>query len=755
MNTLGRYWRALRPYALPTLVFLAVVLAISWRVWTPVHGAQRTFGWDAIWEYWGDLQFQVDALADGEFPLWNPYDRTGYPFHADPQAGVLYPPNWPLVGLGLALGSTPWWLIAVKVIGHFTWAALGVFAFLRRRGQPLAACYAGGLVLILSYPFLHQQFSALNWSMAWAPWMVLAVDAWAERPTVKRGGLLGGTVAMAMLAGGLASFWYGLLTAIPYGIWALVHHARASESTRAYVIKASRSLAVAMAIFVSLVAAQVVATQGVVQASVRAKRDLAFFGTSVFGPNDLLGFFVPRMHGENTYLGFGAILWIGILIGLRPTPRTLVLSGVFVFAVLCAFGDRGPLLPLLGSIFEPFGMFRRAHRYMYAAMLPVAILAGEGLGAMLSVDSAERRIRLRRAVVWCSAGAALVCAIGFAVKVDHPWKDHPVRDAFGFGVASIVLAAAASYLALSHQAAVRRRFAVVAVVVLGLDLWFARVHTIDRSMHEVPRPMRDNKALAQADIPLAVRIYDSGFLKYRPGIRLGIRDFGGYEDDPLALRRYHALLNAGRGGARQLGHANVGFLFEEGGGTRKTALDNAVLEPLSGGGMRLNVVAPAVAWYDSAELVADEGDAEKKLLATQPGSKAFVEGRGVSSALKERLGRVDLATPVSGAPPAGRYLSLSRNRLVAEIDAPADGLVVLAEAYYRPGWTATVDGKPAEILPANLYARGVAVTAGVHTIEMVYQASGYLSLVVLEFTALLLLGVALLFRRRLRRILDA
>src|SRR5262249_48718169 len=67
-------WRA---RLTPAVAFLAITLAICWRLWTPIKGERKDFAWDTQWEYWGDLQFQLDAYRDGELPLWNPYDRAG------------------------------------------------------------------------------------------------------------------------------------------------------------------------------------------------------------------------------------------------------------------------------------------------------------------------------------------------------------------------------------------------------------------------------------------------------------------------------------------------------------------------------------------------------------------------------------------------------------------------------------------------------------------------------------------------------
>lgn len=65
----------------------------------------------------------------------------------------------------------------------------------------------------------------------------------------------------------------------------------------------------------------------------------------------------------------------------------------------------------------------------------------------------------------------------------------------------------------------------------------------------------------------------------------------------------------------------------------------------------------------------------------------------------------------------------SRVRMEAKLGCR--GLVVLSDTYF-PGWQATVDGRPAEILEVFGALRGVVVEAGTHHVEMVYRpASAY------------------------------
>jgi hypothetical protein len=59
-----------------------------------------------------------------------------------------------------------------------------------------------------------------------------------------------------------------------------------------------------------------------------------------------------------------------------------------------------------------------------------------------------------------------------------------------------------------------------------------------------------------------------------------------------------------------------------------------------------------------------------------------------------------------------------RVRLEAELSAP--GYVMVVDAY-DPGWRATVDGRPAEVLRANVAFRAVAVPAGKHVVEHRYR----------------------------------
>jgi hypothetical protein len=716
MDRLRRVWRVIAPYAIPALVFAGVILLMFWQLWTPIQGEQRAFPWDAQWEYWGDLQLQADALASGQLPLWNPHDRLGYPFYTDPQAGTLYPLQWPLVAAG-AIGGTPWWLIAIKVLLHFELAALGMYALLRRRGLSPAPCYLGALIVITSYPLLHNMFSALNWSFAWVPWWLLAAEAWVEKPTWSRTLAMAVTAALCALAGGWAAFWYGGLVVGPFALVAVIAHVRALPvaERRAYAIRLLRTAGAATGWFAVLAGAQILATNGIVPETVRDDRNVTFFGTTVFGPHDLWGMVVPRGQGENVYLGWGPVLWAGIVVALRPSAKNLALAGVFVLGVLCAFGDKGPL-PAFASVMPAFGLFRRAHRYFYVCVIPIGVLAAHGLALLPTLDDAARA-RLRTAVIAATTLLVLVCGIGFAVKVQHPWKPDAVRDAFGWGLGAALAGGFTTWLVLTYPA--MRAAVVIAVVVAGFDLWVCRNDKIEGGMVAIPTTPLDGDAvkLVGKD-PVPRRIYDDAKLRFRPGIRLGIRDLGGYETDPLALQRFVPVLEAVKRAPKNAARIGIAYLFL----ADKPQLPGPDVRPLDKPGMfEVQHAIPDVLWFDAVQIAPTAKKALETMLAAEPGTVAAVESGAAGGELGARLQRVDAP---GTAPVAGRLVAMDLNHVRAEIDAPADGIVVFTEMVHR-GWTATVDGNEASIVPVNGWERGVLVGPGHHVIELEFHATRY------------------------------
>ena len=106
------------------------------------------------------------------------------------------------------------------------------------------------------------------------------------------------------------------------------------------------------------------------------------------------------------------------------------------------------------------------------------------------------------------------------------------------------------------------------------------------------------------------------------------------------------------------------------------------------------------------------------------------------------------ATPNGSGDPDVHVESYHRNSVTLRVDAPRPGLVYAAESYFD-GWTATINGNPVRILPANYAFRAVEVPAGQSRIEFRYWPPGLtLGLIVSGVSAALLAAFAGFLGRR-------
>jgi uncharacterized membrane protein YfhO len=79
-----------------------------------------------------------------------------------------------------------------------------------------------------------------------------------------------------------------------------------------------------------------------------------------------------------------------------------------------------------------------------------------------------------------------------------------------------------------------------------------------------------------------------------------------------------------------------------------------------------------------------------------------------------------------GSAGTARVVVEQRNRLEVEVVAERDGWLVTTDAPL-PGWSVTVDGRPDDLLPADVLCRAVRVPAGRHRVVFEYDPPGRLA----------------------------
>lgn len=127
----------------------------------------------------------------------------------------------------------------------------------------------------------------------------------------------------------------------------------------------------------------------------------------------------------------------------------------------------------------------------------------------------------------------------------------------------------------------------------------------------------------------------------------------------------------------------------------------------------LNPEAYGNAWFiDKVEYV-DGADAEMAVLGK-------IDTRSVAvadSRFRSALGSGNPATP------GDTIFETSYNpaHLTYHANSAKGGVAVFSEVFFPWGWTATIDGKPAEIDRVNYLLRAINIPAGSHTIEMTFN----------------------------------
>jgi hypothetical protein len=703
------------------LAYLALALLVYWHLWTPIEGAASTWLGDPDHAPWADLLHWERAWTRGQLGLWNPYDRGGVPVYADARAGITYPVNWLIVWLGGIVGVGSLAMVEAKAVLHVLLGAAGMHVFLRRRGVPVQAAYLGGVIVALTGPAVLDPTSAASASAMWIPWLLVMIDRFAAAPTYRRAVFLAAAWAMCALAGAPAVALAALLVAAPYLAVAMGRR----------LVLAAPMLAATAAIALLWVAPLWIASLELVAPA-------AGDGVRAGGGLDwrhAAGILVPGTHAS-VYAGWLPLAALGALAFARDRRGAVLIALVAIGSASALVVPRALASALAWLAATPELVSRLE---LYAVTAALAAGAGLGLGALLTVQDEARRRSLAR---WITGiGVAACLALGGAAAVAAALGESGQMARGGPAWALAYTAGATGLLRgiLLRDGRGRAGCAWAAVALVSLDLWGANIEA--RRAHMVSKPqVRHDHVVAELDgvVDGRYRIFDLDWLGFRPGVRLGVRDFGGPAEDPRASARYAQFRREALEEPALFGHANVRYVL----GRPGRALDDAAgMTRVRGGVYELSEVAPAVFYVARPERASGPAEALGALAEIAPGAGAVLEG--------------DVPLGAEGAPAVeGRILELQGGRLVAEITTPGPGVVVVTEVF-DPRFEARVGGEPAVIVPANALFRGVAVEgAGYHLIEMRLVPRRYLASLVLYLAALFIVGSAVgsaLWRRARRR----
>jgi hypothetical protein len=696
--------RTLAWFAVAVIAFLVAhpqMLGVGGEVLGP--------GWDATRVFWADLAFVRHALHEGSLPLWNPYDRGGYAFAAEPQSGCFDPLTLLLVGLAALIGHTPAWLIMLKAVLCYGIAGAGMAAFLRHHQLPSWAVGLGTAVIVLAPRMDKLKDQSALWPTVWIGALLLALDRCLIAPSWRRGLWLGVAAALMVDAGYPPTVFRMLLLLLPYAIWRLWVTARERAERaerRAYFVALGRALAVTSAVVVVLCAAQVWATLGVLPDTTRAQLELGHVLASRTVPEHWRGLVAPLETTTALLMYVGVATGAGMLaaFAVRPRGLVLVLVGVGVFGFVLACGENLPVLPALADL-PGFRAFRIAGHYLTLVPIAAAILGAIGL-AKLADEHTPR---------WLAPVVALVViAMALTFNARDDLLSRIIGVASGLSVAALGLA----------PTRWRPKLGWLVVGLLCLELWVVG-RPVAEILQPVPDAVRSREMAGALHDRVGHRIADFGYADNRPGPREAVRDLIGHRP-ALTDPRYLLVYAAVPGTPSLLEVFNVEVVgFEQQVARRRPRMQ--VIDPASPGLYRLRAAWPLAFWTADVSVVEDT-DAALELLSRAHYPAAVFEAAHVDG------GIAALAEQVADVPPYARPREVAAtlthygiNTLSLAVDAPARGVLVIAEAYAE-GWTARVDGELVPLRRANMILRALELEPGAHAIELRYEPPGVVAL---------------------------
>lgn len=112
-----------------------------------------------------------EALAEGRWPLANPYEATGTALMGDPQTAVMYPVTWLFAVLDSRTAYT------LSILLAFALAGVGTFVYLRRLGLVPSAALFGALAFAYGgFMVGHRVHLGMIHTAAFLPWGLWCIE---------------------------------------------------------------------------------------------------------------------------------------------------------------------------------------------------------------------------------------------------------------------------------------------------------------------------------------------------------------------------------------------------------------------------------------------------------------------------------------------------------------------------------------------------------------------------------------------------
>jgi hypothetical protein len=751
-------------FALSVVFYTTAFAILSW----PWLSGAVTIPWDAKAQFQPELQFLASSLARGESPFWTPNVFAGWPQIADPQSLIFSPLHFALA----ALDPSPSFREADFVTFAYLFAGgLGLMLFFRDRGW-----HPGGAVMAaLVFAFGGSAASRLQHTSEIISLSCVPIALWLLARTLDRAswrsGLAAGVIVALLIVGRDQVAMVGLYVLALYVIvwWfdgeAPLARIRRTALPLAACIVTAAVIAIVPVVLSALLAADsnrpMVGLERAGRGSLHPALLLMLAFADLFGAADPnVDFWGPPSIAWDATMGpsgialaqnmgeiYSGILSVVLILG-AGIARGLVLARdirfftlALVLTLLYALGWYTPAFRVMYDVMPGVALFRRPADATFIIGLLISIEAGYLVHRVISGTAPQPRWFY--AVDVAIVGALVATAIALAHKAGNlNVAIVPIATGAAFAVAAI------SLLGLTRRLAPERTI-LASAVLLGFttfDLAWNNAPNestgLPPSRYDALRPQSRDETVALLRTKLAGtpspdrrdRIELIGIAYHWPNLALAQGFDHLFGHNPLRLRDFTLATGVGDTVAEPR-QRTFAPLFPS---YRSTMADLC--------GVRFIVTGVPIEQIDTSLHAGD-----LKLVARTKDAYVYENPRALPRVMvvpvyqiadfddimrngwpdtdplrtvllehSPALLPVRAAGQASSGDGSARILRYANTEIDVEIDAPAGGFLVVNDAWH-PWWRAKVDGRPTDILKANVLFRAVPVGPGLHQVHFGFE----------------------------------
>ncbi|MBX9948058.1 MAG: YfhO family protein [Candidatus Obscuribacterales bacterium] len=728
-----------------------------------------------------------------ERTVWSPLLAAGWPVHADPLAQIWYPLSIILSKLPLPFG---WNLF---IVSGYSLCSVFLYLYVRLITGKRFPSIVAALVFPLSGSMLGElRHAPIIHSMAYLMALLFVVEKLSRRSSCVW--LAAGIAALGLcvLNGHMQLVVYILVVMVLYTVFRSL---TMKEGQSRFLLKVSTLICAGLAIG----AIQILPTWELTRFSVRSKFAFIDFLSYACHPIQAIGLVTPNVFGamnssyfKTPYFGldfrpphfmyFGLLPMITLCAAfllIRSNAVTLFWLVIGIMAFLLSFGSATPLAWILYNI-PPFGYFRALSLFYPIAAASFAIVCGCVLSRLMDEKLARRRIIVFAATLFCLTCGAISLSVQILQEVIElpergslegtlpPFWENPAILVPFYG-AILILTVFLAWLYKPDWRPLKAALLVVAVADLAFVGWFNewRSEKIPVASMSIPPGLSEYRDQLNENHQrlLPVRGVSAENEECPPNLSRLWKVPSASAFGPLLNTRYLEVLGITEGGFlpvpwtftsdfRGFDILAIRYLVVPSGDKRLCDyhIDGKPIfvkaAEIAKADIFENTRAMPRVWMVGETRLMDDADVVRTIRRGElpdgevfdPSKLALLSKGGMKSEGFVSPPSEKKVTNFSGS---ARVISIENRRVLLEAESSAGGFLVLSDLFY-PGWKATVDGQPREIIRTNYVLRGLDLNAGKHSIEFRYEpfylylgaATSFLGLLLL--TAVLWRGLAIL-----------